>query len=65
MNLLDIQELLKKKAGKTGFFILALFTVVVASCENDIEKVNLITEKMHYRLNRQPVLKYYTAIQGG
>ncbi len=33
------------KAGFPGFFILALLLVVLGSCETDIEKVNLITDK--------------------
>jgi LPS export ABC transporter protein LptC len=34
-----------KKAGNPGFFILALLVLVLNACENDLEKVNLITDQ--------------------
>jgi len=34
-----------KKTAYTGFFMLALFLTVFCSCENDIEKVSLVTDK--------------------
>lgn len=34
-----------KKAGFPGFFVLALFVITCAGCENDIEKISLVTGK--------------------
>ncbi len=34
-----------KKAGFPGFFILVLLMIVATGCENDIEKVTLVTGK--------------------
>ncbi len=35
----------QKKAGFPGFFLLFLYTCVLAGCENDLEKVSLVTGK--------------------
>jgi LPS export ABC transporter protein LptC len=40
-----ITERKHKKAGIPGFFMLALFLVATTSCENDLEKVHLVTNK--------------------
>lgn len=34
-----------KKAGVPGIFLLVLYIIVFVSCENDIEKVTLVTDK--------------------
>jgi len=36
-----------KKAGKSVFFLLVLYTLVLVSCENDLEKVSLVTGKQN------------------
>lgn len=38
-------ERFSKKAGYPGFFMLVLFLSVLSSCENDLEKVSLVTDK--------------------
>ena len=36
---------INKKAGFPSFFLLVLYTCIWAGCENDLEKVTLVTEK--------------------
>jgi len=45
MDLFHYFRMFKKKAGFRSIFLLVLYACIFSGCENDIEKVTLVTEK--------------------
>jgi LPS export ABC transporter protein LptC len=54
-----MQKRIDKKAGYPGFFMLVLFLSVLSSCENDLEKVSLVTDKKKLPVEKSSGLVIY------